>query len=123
RNRGDRKEGPGGADPPCDAVVLAGDGWEPTLVWWGNLPRTDVEIYYDSDPYEDDAARDHGVYLERAGPRIFLTVTGAKEEGPRLAPFTGTLPEFDPAQARKCPPGMSLDEVYGVEDTSAGSDP
>jgi hypothetical protein len=61
--------GPGGTAPPCDAMVLRTPGLPDTLLVWGQLEPVDI-----LDPF--DAPLDaHGIYLERAGERLFAAGT------------------------------------------------
>ena len=64
--------GPGGADPPCDAVIVRVADLPDTLLTWQQPGQVDVQNGQ-GNPVADrarDALDPHGIYLERAGERI-----------------------------------------------------
>jgi len=73
--------GPGGPTPACDAVVLRARGLPDTLLFWHGL----ADIIIPTDLPDAGSLDDRGIYLERAGDRLFAA--GSKLITSRTAPF------------------------------------
>lgn len=88
----DRGRPPDSPDPPCDAVIIRIADLPDTLLTWQQPGQVDVPN--EMDDLAADRARDaldpHGIYLERAGGRIFAA------SSPLIAsrPSTIALPDI-----------------------------
>jgi hypothetical protein len=82
-----------GADPPCDAVIIRVADLPDTLLTWQQPGQVDVNN--EKENLAADRARDaldpHGIYLERAGGRIFAASSPLIASLP--LPVTITLPD------------------------------
>ncbi len=83
----DPDKGPAGPSLACDAVILRTDGLPDTLIFWRNIRQVRVPAPATS---EVDVS-DHGIYLERAGNRIYAA--GTRLLLTQTVPFA--LPPFD----------------------------